>query len=451
MGRLYDIGAKILPFLLILSALALAGLWNVDEVRLFAVTQLGERELQRVEGAVDDPSDEVATQACYYVMKGGEGAAPSFLMDALQEHPKRAFACLDKVAGTSSTSSTPPDDDEAGEADGEDESSEADAEGGDEPEQVQSVEEQRRYDPFVDGVELVPRHELVAAQLGKRWMSDLIEGRAKSCQMAKHARRAMQRARFDATYHLLACAVAADSENVRECCVEELGGEEAFAELLEQPALVPLFQAADDFAALVGAGFASVPVASKVAAQESEDDQDAEESDSSEDDDQAEEAGDEPQRFGPRQADVQDWVVEVGCRFHFDSPSERRTVEAFAPLIESDGCAPTDPPWSGFYDEQSWSMMCTGLYDYRREELGESPREAICASLEGASVSQAATATGVLVDAAVSVARQTQGVSSEFRGVGAADSGATFQRSRPNAHRRDTSGFNGMLRQFIGF
>lgn len=124
------------------------------------------------------------------------------------------------------------------------------------------------------------------------------------------------------------------------------------------------------------------------------------------------EAADQPEadRFGDLQPDVQDWVVEVGCRVHLNSPARDIAAGAFVPLVESPGCAPTQVPWSGMYSATSWTRMCHGMYHYRREALAESPREAICGSLVTATVDQAISVAEVTMLAALSYARQQPGI-----------------------------------------
>ncbi len=371
----------------LLGAALLVSLWNLDAVRRLALEQLGPDQLSRAEAALEDPDDEVATHACYLLLVEGEGFIPAPLERTLYERPYVAAACLERVSETIAARRE---------------------DGRDEPERAW------RHNPFVEQeYELVPRHELLASTLGRMWMTDLFEGTQNACPTALNARRALEHARLDPTYRLMSCAVAADSPEVRDCCVKQLGGHEVFAELLEQPERAPLLEASFDFAALAGASFPSVPLAASHPGQRS-----FANSTPKQDQAQAKPAsapspdGDE-ERFSDMQPDVQDWVVEVGCNLHLGAPERQTTAEALVPLVESPGCAPTEVAWSGMHSATSWSKMCLGMYEYRRRELAYSPRESICDSLAAATVSQTITVAGFDVAAALSQARQTPGVRRE--------------------------------------
>jgi hypothetical protein len=242
---------------------------------------------------------------------------------------------------------------------------------------------------------------MMASTIGQQWMTDLIEGTTNACETAYSARRALEYAGLDPTYQLMSCAVAADSADVRKCCVNQLGGHEGFAELVSRPDIVPISQARYDYRALVGASFPSVPIASVTMGRRLG---------PVTNDAPTEPVEDGEERFEDLQFDVQDWVIEVGCRIHYASASRREVPASMVALIESDGCAPTSPPWSGMYSARSWSNMCMGMYSYRRK-LAYSPREALCNSLSRSTLDKTISVSQLSVGAAISQARQVPGVS----------------------------------------
>ncbi len=235
-----------------------------------------------------------------------------------------------------------------------------------------------------------------------------MEGTSNACQTAYNARRALELAHLDPTYRLMSCAVGADSAKVRQCCVTQLGGEKTFAKLLDQPDRVPVREAAYDYRALVGAAFPSVPLASELLERRRQRWRNL----SLPAPDNVQPTSDKDgggKRFGTLQSAVQDWVVQLGCRVHYSAPSRRLVPAAFVPLVESDGCAPTDVAPTGMYSAHSWSQMCLGMYDYRRK-LAYTPREALCGALTDATVGQTITYTDLIVAGAISDARQVRGV-----------------------------------------
>jgi hypothetical protein len=364
----------------LVAATLVVSLWNLDTVRINVLERLDFEQMSRVEAALYDPSDEIAARACFHILDKGEGAIPSHLVRTLYVRPFVAFDCLEQ-ANQAWTQRIDERDDGA---------------------------DSDRHDPFERRrPELVPRHKLIASTLGQRWMTDLIEGTSNACETAHHARKALELADLDPSYRLMSCAVAADAEEVRQCCVDHLGGSEVFVRLLERPEEAPLREASFDFPALAGASFPSVPVA-KMALGRQSGFLRSQLSDSPEE-------GPDPdaERFSDLQPDVQDWVVEVGCRIHLDSPARHIAARAFVPLVESPGCAPTDVPWSGMYSANSWSRLCQGMYHYRRQALADAPREAICGSLATATVDRAIAVAELTMLAALSYARQQPGVERE--------------------------------------
>lgn len=359
------------------AATLLASMWSLDVVRQSLFGLFGEERTGRLAAALEDPSDEIAAEACAVILTDGKSMIPSQLFRTLYTRPPVAFSCLEQATAIVETR-------RAEKAAREEDPTEDDL-----------------HNPFYRReLDLVPMHEVVASTLGQRWMTDLFEGTSNACETAHNARRALEYAKLDTDYRLLTCAVAADSEEVRQCCVDQLGGQNAFVELLDQPGQVPLRESSDDYRALVGASFPSVPTAA-VALDRRRGSQDAGVLET------PVENGEK--RFGNLQFDVQDWVLDVGCRLHFFETSRQKVPASFIPLIESDGCAPTDPPWAGMYAAPSWTQTCLELYDYRRSQA-YTPRESLCKSLGDATVDSTVTGASMVVSAAISEARAMPGV-----------------------------------------
>ncbi|QDG50675.1 hypothetical protein FIV42_08015 [Persicimonas caeni] len=374
--RMFD-DTAVWQLVFLVAATLLASLWTLDFVRAGLFGLFDEERTGRLAAALEDPNDEIAAEACAVILTDGQGLVPSGLIRTLYLRPQVAFSCLEQATATverrraekAANDETPTEDD--------------------------------LHNPFYRReVDLVPHHEVVASTLGQRWMTDLFEGTSNACETADNARRALEYAKLDTDYRLLTCAVAADSAEVRQCCIGQLGGKDAFVALLDRPDRVPLREASDDYRALVGASFPSVPTA-KVALDRRRSAREA-------DTPNAPVEGGE-KRFGDLQFDVQDWVIDVGCRLHFFESSRQKVPASFEPLVESQSCAPTDPPWAGMYSAPSWTKTCLERYAYRRSQA-YTPRESLCKSLGDATVDSAVSVTSLIVTAAVSEARVVPGV-----------------------------------------
>jgi hypothetical protein len=365
-----------------------ASLWNLDVVRRGVFEVVGVDRVLWAEAALEDPNDDIAARACAQILTNRDELMPTQLIRTLYIRPEVAFRCLAQST-------------EIVEARREEERARRPNRRQD---QHQHEREASQHNPFYrHEPELVPRHQLVASTIGRRWMADLIEGASNACETAYSAKRALEHADLDPTYQLMSCAVAADSQEVRQCCVNQLGGHETFAELVDRPDLVPLRQVRYDYRALAGASFPSVPVASaSLGRRRGPLTPDA----------PSEPVEDGEERFEDLQFDVQDWVIEVGCRLHYSNSSRREVPASLVALVESKGCAPSSPPWSGMYSAHSWSKMCLGMYDYRRK-LAYTPREALCNSLSRATLDQTISVAELMVTAAISEARQVPGVARE--------------------------------------
>lgn len=368
----------------LIAATFVLSMWNLDVVRraVFGLAR-GDR-LARAEEALGDPDDEIAARACFDVLTEGDGAIPYQLEQTLYARPQVAFDCLEEATAVI------------------DERRQAEQAARDEP-----TADQRNNPFYRQEHDLVPRHQLIASTLGRRWMTDLMEGTDNACQTAYNARRAMLLAKLDPTYRLMSCAVGADAEQVRQCCVTQLGGREKLVELLDHPEIAPVREATYDLRALVGSAFPSVPLASELLGRWWQHRWQPAPEAPMQPALGVEEGGGE--RFEDLQFDVQDWVIGVGCRVHQLTPARRQMAGAFVPLVESKGCAPTDPPWAGMYSVDSWSQMCLGMYAYRRK-LAYTPRESLCGALTDATVGQTIGLASLVVGGAVGTARLSPGV-----------------------------------------
>lgn len=350
----------------LISATFLLSLWNLDSVRLYVFDALVDEHPERAARALEDSSDKVASMACIQLLNDGNIAMFERVVNVLYRRPQVAFQCLEMATIQWAESQQPAAADDAA------------------PQQ-QQVWPEIALSSSRDAEDLVPSYVLVASSLAQRWTRDLIDGSDNTCQTAYHTRRAMELAWVDPSYRLMSCAVGADSPQVRECCVTQLGGHQAFIDLLSKPELAPIYLASIDYRALVGSAFPSVPLASELIGRRFQPwmaDAPA----------AVPASGDAGggERFGPLQFDVQDWVVEVGCRVHFSSPSRQWVPAAFVPLVESHGCAPTSPPWEGMYSPASWTDMCLSMYAYRRK-MAFTPKDAICSSLAVSAASRTIT------------------------------------------------------------
>lgn len=371
----------------LIALTVVVSMWNLDAVREYVFESIDRGREDRAVMAMSDPSDKIAAQACDSLLSAQDSTYYAYITDILYERPQVSFACLSRSAQRNQ----PAEPEESADPDDLDFSDEA-------TELWPDMSMSRGAD------EVLPNYVLVASTLGRRWMNDLIRGSDNTCETALNARRALELARVDSSYRMMSCALGADSAEVRECCVSQLGGHEAFADQLDDPGQVPLIPASFDYRALVGSTFPEVPLASEMLGRRYQRWEAEVAVPSAED---LAVRGEE--RFGNLQYNAQDWVVGVGCDIHYNLPSRGLVPAAFVPLVESKGCGPSTPPWAGMYSPASWSDMCMGMYE-RRRKMGASPREAICESLVTSTVGRSIITARMHVMSALSSGVQVPGV-----------------------------------------
>lgn len=348
---------RIITLVVILAATIIGGVWRSPEVRVWAVEVLGPYQIINLKAALDDPSEAVAARACEVTFGEQWSWTQIQVYRKLYKLPSVALRCLDAVRANQK----------------EDVKDDAEASSGE-------------FTP-------VSRAQLAALRLGRLWVADLHEGRSDTCTTAKAAKRALEFAEGGATFPLLRCAVSASTRQARDCCIEELGGQEKTVELLEKPELISLMLVDEHYEELVNATF---PV-EQTRAQRSGSDDDEENDDRTADAKRERDGNDQKQGEGDDDvattealvAEKQDWVLGLGCRFHFEEPERLTVIRSFMPIIESEGCSTGATPWQGYYDLQSWSKVCAGMYTSRRTEQEMKPREALCDSLKYASIDEA--------------------------------------------------------------
>lgn len=417
MKRLVSITLWLSPLLLALAIVGAGLAWLLPPVRLLAFTLAASQELVDAEAALKDPSDHVVSSACIKLLEAPDQAVSERAIKRLAQRPKAALKCLTLMAERdpnyhefSAESAAPAesaevieDEDKAGEAPSDSAPDEAEAERaeaaketdidtkseGDEPPQ-KAASPGPSAPSSTD--ELVPAYQVLASNLGQRWAQQLTSQKDVDCAIAEGARHALSTAQMDPTHHLLSCSLIADGADTRACCVQELGGEASWAELLDTPSSHPLGNSAAYYSSYIAATFP----------------QDAKTEDSESSQDSSEDKESAP-RFGEHHIAAQDWSVGVGCELRRVAPSDVATISAFSALLESEGCAPTDSPWAGYFDTMSWDALCHEHYDFRRQELQEAPAEAICRSLEVATVGQIIQVAQNRVVAATSTAGRVPG------------------------------------------
>jgi len=391
----------------LIAITVLVSMWNLDIVREFVFDSLERGRQERAVQALTDSSDKVASQACYSLLRAEDTTYYAYITDILYNRPHVSFTCLSRAAQPAQVDSAQADSAQA-EMPAET-SPDAGIQGDPSQPGALSFSEQEteswpetRLATGSDG--MVPNYVLVASTLGSLWMNDLIRGSDNTCQTALNTRRALDLARVDPTYRMMSCALGADSAEVRECCVSQLGGHEAFTTLLDDSGRVPLIPASFDYRALVGSAFPEVPLASELLGRRYQRWEAEVAVPSAE---ELTQRGEE--RFGNLQYNVQDWVVEVGCDIHYNLPSRGLVPAAFVPLVEAKGCSPANPPWVGMYSPASWSDMCLGMYHERRR-MGATPRDAICDSLATSTVGRSVVMANMIVLSALSSSIQVPGV-----------------------------------------
>ncbi|MFP4597900.1 MAG: hypothetical protein ACLFVJ_06600 [Persicimonas sp.] len=322
--------AHALPLVLLIGATGFAGAWRSEQVRLWSVENLGPIEMVNLEDALSDPAPEVASLACSHLLPLESRQVSPQAIDTLYQRPQVARRCFETLAADTQAEDS---------------------------EEVTSGSTWR----------------LIASQLSRRWLEASRQSDTAECTAAQSARRSMEAAELSVEYPMLRCAVLASDGDARRCCIEELGGDERFAELLEAPEGVPLHRARRDFDGLVASSFEPAAPAQPEESAEGSEDAEAATTTASE----------------SVESKIQDWVVGVGCRIHQGEPGERVIVRAFRDLFEAPACAPDGKPRPAFYDAYSWGTVCAELYPHQRKELRVAPREAICSSLELASIDDA--------------------------------------------------------------
>lgn len=371
--------ATFLQLFYLVGATCLVGAWSLDSTREYIFDNLEYSRDGRAPIALLDTSDSVSASACIYLLEQGEASTYEQIIEELYRRPQVAFKCLESVEATLKPRA-------------------------DEAESQESLDSAVWSEDAVSAAlnerGLIPDYILIASALTQRWTEDLILGADNTCQTASNTRRGLELAQIDPAYRLMSCAIGADSAEVRECCVEQMGGHDTFAEMLSHPERAPQHLVSYDYQALAGAAFPELPLASELIGKYYQSSPpellpsmpDGERRDSAHD------------RFGKQQEDVQNWVVEVGCQLHFNQSSRDFIPNTFVPLIEAPKCAPTSPPWDGMHSAESWSETCLSLYSSRRK-LGYSPREALCDSLATATAGRAINHTSRAVSSAVTDSR----------------------------------------------
>ncbi len=400
---------RVIPLSIVIAACVVAGLWRLPKMRLWVVDNLGPLRLVQLESALHDSNADVAVNACQHLLSRPESELSPASVDLLYRRPDVAMRCLNKFepANQQQHKRTKP----------------------------AAVRDATRRVK----VTIVSWRQLLAVRLAKRWMANIDKDEGRACDRAASARKALTFAGNEANYPLLRCAVMTSSDKVRQCCIGALGGEKKFASLLDQPEAVPVRTAARDLQSLVKATFLSEASDKAKAVAEKADDAKTE---ATRPDPEAKtgiqkavaaanEAIKQPagaakdhvqtavatafgaaKRAGTPVADTradavreQDWVVELGCRVHFQDPTRRAVVRSFQPLIESPDCSPGKSVWQDFYDSQSWSELCSGMYsDGRAQSLP--PRRAICHSLVQASVENTIGEASDILQTSLTLARQ---------------------------------------------
>jgi hypothetical protein len=370
--------SRVIPVVIVVAATVFAGVWRMPQTRLWVIDKVGPHQILNLNAALEDPDEAVAARACEITLTSQWSWKQVEAYRTLYKRPPVALACLEGVRSKMTS--------------GNDKDKEEEATGSSRVE----------FSP-------VSRAQLAALRLGRQWMVDLHEGRANSCETASAARKALEFAEAEPAYPLLRCAVSASASEARQCCIDEMGGEDAFTKLLEQPDRVSLMRIDEHYDELVRAAFPAEPVAAKEEGEAQAQAEDEEESDAKQkaDDQKADKQTKDAEKSDEAlAAKKQDWVFNLGCRFHFEEPARMQVVSAFLPIIESPGCSPDTPPWQGYYNAQNWSMVCSGMYTERRTEQKKKPREALCDSLKYASIDEAIGVSMVGTDTALSRAEQ---------------------------------------------
>jgi len=392
--RILYLGASALPILLILGTMLMAGLWVFPPIRLSLLELAGDSAHFFSSAGINDPDDKVAARACYFQVKNDPYELTPALLKSLAKRPDVAIACLEHFPGRPAT------------------------EGPSDAESEEIAEEMHPAKINLGNPTLVQSQEILATRLGEHWMKGLRNNRAEDCSVVVPAKTALEYARVDSSHGFLSCAVSADNPEIRACCVDALGGEEAFAELLGQTNTTPLRHVAENFMSLATHSFPEIGHAALIKQQMTASGEEASSEDPSGADAAPEELADldaiekikiPDERFGELQHEVQDWVVGLGCALHLEQPTSSRVIETFVPLIESKQCAPTSPPSTGYFGAMNWSALCQGLYHYHRTDLSQTPRQAICTSLERTIVAQTITASRMNLWAAQGAARKEAG------------------------------------------
>lgn len=340
--------SRTVPLVLLVVVTTLAGAWKVDAVRIWTAENFGPTGLVNLEAALSDPEPRVALEACRHFLPRIDGEVSEQTKATLYARPRVASRCFEALAARSESEMEP--------------------------------------DEIMSG----SRWRMVAGQLSRRWLEESLTEEADQCTGIESAYRSMQASEAAAEYPMLRCALLSQSDASRDCCIEQIGGEEGFEELLATPEQAPIDQARGDFETFVGLWFADSP----------------------------------PNNTGDElHAKIRDWLVQLGCRMHLEQPGQRIIVSAFRPVIEGPGCAPDDEPAMGYYSAQSWEFVCTELYAQRRKQTAASPKAAICESLELASVADVVQIAGDEMDKALSVARPKARTDSEKIEFGDVESG----------------------------
>jgi hypothetical protein len=363
-SRLFDLVLKTLtPLVVIVIVAGLYG-WRDARVRIKIIEHNPLDSPSRTVSALEDPNTTVATAACRELVRQELVFSWSSVLPTLQRRPEIALECI----------------------------------------------ESRQQDVPERSIEqgVLPHSRVLAYRLAQRWFEQIMTAQNSSegvCELAGQTRRSLESAGADWRGPLTTCALAASSPEVRTCCVETF--EEAeLDEVLEEPLIYDEMLARTylDRLAWIAFEFEQLERLGDEAAVADGEKPDEEQPDEEQPDEAVggfaglSSAVVEPMK----REQLQDWVLEQGCRaLHADADGVT-TITAFSPLIESKGCADSDDIPAAMYRKSSWLDACDELYELQRLVSKRPPAEAMCRALQQS-----------VVDQVVTVARMHVGQASE--------------------------------------
>jgi len=356
MKRYAQVAKSAAPYMVILGSFLTGVAWLAPPVRMVVFDHAARMDLLAAHIGLNDPNDGVATHACVNLLDLATHRDDADTLDRLSSRPEIAMACFAALDASHSQGAS---------------------------------QDAASEDELPGHSALVPRYQIAAGALGTRWMHALQSGESEHCASAHHARLSLEFSHQDATPGLLTCALNSPSSQARQCCVDELGGAQALAQLLSEPENYTPPDGLRTYASLVETAF---PVSDATS--------------------------DNPTPAHASQQAVQDWVIRVGCKLHHAAPHRTDIIATFVPLIESPSCAPAEADMlkHGFYRPKNWVAICDHLYDYHRVNLTQAPAEALCNALESATTQEAIEQAEFTLFAALDASTRLSGV--ERRGPG---------------------------------